>query len=175
MARTFKALGITAAGALACLWLALLSTHLGTPSEGLDHFAAFFVATPIVCLILFFASFFLLGSRERETPSDPAPQHSGRPDPPTRQSIQSESTSTAFDWIRMLASIVLSLVAGCGSFVLLGSFIKRNYDGGGWFDSLLADMVAFLLAPAFAIAGFLLVFYVVGLFRPKPATLEMDR
>jgi len=59
MTRVLRALGITAAGFFVCLYLGLLSTNLGSPSDSLNHFAFAFVATPIVCLILFFISFFL--------------------------------------------------------------------------------------------------------------------
>jgi len=52
--------------------------------------------------------------------------------------------------------------------------MMKNYNSGGWFDSLIAQMVAWIVAPAFAIAGFLLVFYLMGLLIPKPETIEID-
>jgi hypothetical protein len=164
MARVFKALGIAAAGLFICLYLGLLSTHLGNPSEGLTHFLAFFVATPIVCLILFLVSFFLLGAPTRESHSDQALQHSG----PIKPAIKSETGSTGFEWTRMVGSIVLSLVAGGGSFVLVRSFMRKNYNSGDWFSgSLIADMLAWIAAPAFAIAGCLLAFYLISLLKPQ--------
>ena len=76
----------------------------------------------------------------------------------------------------MGTSIVLSLVVGCGSFVLVGSFMRKNYGSGDWFSgSLIADIVAWIVAPAFAIAAFLLVFYLMGFLKPtKAETIEID-
>jgi hypothetical protein len=183
MVRVLRSLGVAAVGFFACLYIALALTNVLKHSDRLSGFLLAFILAPVVGLVLFFVSFFwpvaqkptaqatsLKRDADHLNSGFTATNQQGAVD----QGASSGPTSTGLDPVRSLSSALLAAVIGYASFSGIYSFTVKNDHSGGWFVSLGAEFVAWLLAPIFAIAGFLIAYYVIGLFLRKTATPRLD-